>query len=114
MAGNSRPHAAALRNRGRRCHYPKEGVSELLTTADALALRAEEKGERWMDEPAGARRDVPSGTYRCTECGYELKLTYAQPQPPCPACRNTRYFAVDGRSSAANRGCGDRHAAREH
>ena len=63
-----------------------------------------EEGERWMDEFAVDQRDVPSGTYRCTECGFELKLIYAQPQPPCPSCRNRRYFAVDGRDRAASSG----------
>jgi hypothetical protein len=57
-----------------------------------------------MGEFAVDQRDVPPGTYRCTKCGFELKLIYAQPQPPCRSCRNRRYFAVDGRFGAANGG----------
>jgi lipopolysaccharide biosynthesis regulator YciM len=34
--------------------------------------------------PVGS--DVSSGTYRCTNCGYELGVQSVTSLPPCPSC----------------------------
>jgi rubredoxin len=30
--------------------------------------------------------EVPAGTYRCTNCGYELEMDAGKHLPPCPKC----------------------------
>jgi hypothetical protein len=41
-----------------------------------------------MVEPVPAGSDVSAGTYRRTECGYELKVGSTESLPPCPECSN--------------------------
>jgi hypothetical protein len=43
-----------------------------------------------MADPAPVGSDVSAGTYRRTNCGYELGVRSMQSLPPCPKC--------DGRS----------------
>jgi hypothetical protein len=39
-----------------------------------------------MADPAPVGSDVSAGTYRCTNCGYELTVQSVQSLPPCPKC----------------------------
>jgi Zn finger protein HypA/HybF involved in hydrogenase expression len=39
-----------------------------------------------MANPAPVGSDVASGTYKCTNCGYELTVQSVQSLPPCPKC----------------------------
>ncbi len=39
-----------------------------------------------MANPAPVGSDVSAGSYRCTNCGYELGVQSAQSLPPCPKC----------------------------
>ena len=39
-----------------------------------------------MADPAPVGSDVSAGTYRCTNCGYELSVQSVQSLPPCPKC----------------------------
>jgi hypothetical protein len=39
-----------------------------------------------MAKPAPVGSDVRAGTYRCTNCGYELGTTSTTHLPPCPNC----------------------------
>jgi hypothetical protein len=39
-----------------------------------------------MANPAPVGSDVSSGTYRCTNCGYEMSVQSVQSLPPCPKC----------------------------
>ena len=39
-----------------------------------------------MASPAPVGSDVSAGTYRCTNCGYELSVQSVQSLPPCPEC----------------------------
>ena len=48
--------------------------------------------------PAGS--DVSAGTYKCTNCGYELEVGSTQHLPPCPSCSNGRYETLSGGDSA--------------
>jgi len=41
-----------------------------------------------MAEPVPAGSDVSSGTYSCTQCGYELDVSSTKHLPPCPSCGN--------------------------
>jgi predicted nucleic acid-binding Zn-ribbon protein len=52
-----------------------------------------------MAEPVPAGSDVSSGTYRCTQCGYELGVQSTSHLPPCPECGNGRYDTVSGGDS---------------
>ena len=47
--------------------------------------------------PAGS--DVSSGTYKCTDCGYELKAGSSKNLPPCHSCGNGRYETLSGADS---------------
>jgi lipopolysaccharide biosynthesis regulator YciM len=40
-----------------------------------------------MANPAPVGSDVSAGTYRCTNCGYELHIQSAKSLPPCPNCQ---------------------------
>ena len=39
-----------------------------------------------MANPAPVGSDVAAGTYRCTNCGYEMSVRSVQSLPPCPKC----------------------------
>ena len=39
-----------------------------------------------MAQPVPVGSDVQAGTYRCTNCGYELGVQSVQSLPPCPNC----------------------------
>jgi lipopolysaccharide biosynthesis regulator YciM len=39
-----------------------------------------------MADPVPVGSDVSAGTYRCTNCGYELSVQSVQSLPPCPNC----------------------------
>jgi Zn finger protein HypA/HybF involved in hydrogenase expression len=52
--------------------------------------------------PTGS--DVSAGTYRCTECGNEIKTGSVQSLPPCPECNNNSWDAVTGGDAAADPG----------
>lgn len=39
-----------------------------------------------MADPAPVGSDVSAGTYRCTNCGYELTTSSTVSLPPCPKC----------------------------
>jgi predicted nucleic acid-binding Zn-ribbon protein len=52
-----------------------------------------------MAEPVPAGSDVSAGTYRCTNCGYELDVSSVQSLPPCPSCANGEYATVSGGDS---------------
>jgi rubrerythrin len=53
-----------------------------------------------MAEPVPAGSDVSAGTYRCTECGYELKVRSTESLPPCPECSNGSWHTATGGDSA--------------
>jgi Zinc-ribbon containing domain len=39
-----------------------------------------------MANPAPVGSDVSAGTYRCTNCGFELDTGSVNSLPPCPNC----------------------------
>jgi hypothetical protein len=41
---------------------------------------------RRMADPAPVGSDVSAGTYRCSNCGYELETSSVKSLPPCPNC----------------------------
>jgi predicted nucleic acid-binding Zn-ribbon protein len=53
-----------------------------------------------MADPVPAGSDVSAGTYRCTNCGYELKVGSTKNLPPCRSCKNGRYNTVRGGDAA--------------
>jgi len=53
-----------------------------------------------MADPVPAGSDVSAGTYRCTECGYDLAVQSTTHVPPCPKCGNGMYDTVTGGDSA--------------
>ena len=53
-----------------------------------------------MANPIPAGSDVSAGTYRCTNCGYELDVGSTKHLPPCPSCRNGEWHAMSGGDSA--------------
>jgi Zn finger protein HypA/HybF involved in hydrogenase expression len=52
-----------------------------------------------MAEPIPAGSDVSAGTYRCTNCGNELKVESTESLPPCPECANGSWSAASGGDS---------------
>jgi len=52
-----------------------------------------------MAEPVPAGSDVSSGTYTCTNCGYELGVQSKQHLPPCPECNNGSWNTQTGGDS---------------
>jgi hypothetical protein len=49
--------------------------------------------------PVGS--DVSSGTYKCSNCGYELGVQSVQSLPPCPKCEGPyAWQALSGGDSA--------------
>jgi Zn finger protein HypA/HybF involved in hydrogenase expression len=53
-----------------------------------------------MANPVPAGSDVSSGTYKCTNCGYELTVGSTKSLPPCPSCHNGRYETLSGGDAA--------------
>jgi lipopolysaccharide biosynthesis regulator YciM len=54
-----------------------------------------------MADPAPIGSDVSAGTYRCTNCGYELTVGSVQSLPPCPSCSGqNEWQTVTGGDSA--------------
>ena len=53
-----------------------------------------------MANPVAAGSDVSSGTYRCTNCGYELQTASIKHLPPCPSCGKGQYETIRGGDSA--------------
>jgi lipopolysaccharide biosynthesis regulator YciM len=53
-----------------------------------------------MAEPVPAGSDVSAGTYRCTNCGYELELGSIDHLPPCPSCNHGASQSQSGGDSA--------------
>jgi predicted nucleic acid-binding Zn-ribbon protein len=52
-----------------------------------------------MANPVPAGSDVSAGTYRCTNCGYELQVGSTDHLPPCAECGNGEYETVTGGDS---------------
>src|SRR5918994_3956969 len=52
-----------------------------------------------MADPVPAGSDVSSGTYKCTNCGYDLQVGSTKNLPPCPSCHNGQYETVTGGDS---------------
>jgi hypothetical protein len=52
-----------------------------------------------MADPVPAGSDVSAGTYRCTNCGYELQVQSTGNLPPCASCGNGEYRTVTGGDS---------------
>lgn len=42
--------------------------------------------------PVGS--NVSSGTYKCTNCGYELGVQSVESLPPCPKCEGPQEWEV--------------------
>jgi predicted RNA-binding Zn-ribbon protein involved in translation (DUF1610 family) len=55
-----------------------------------------------MAEPVPAGSDVSSGTYNCTQCGYELSVGSTKHLPPCPSCGNAEWNTKSGGDAAAD------------
>jgi hypothetical protein len=53
-----------------------------------------------MANPVPAGSDVSAGTYKCTNCGYELDVGSTKNLPPCPSCHNGQYQTLSGGDSA--------------
>ena len=49
-----------------------------------------------MAAPAPAGSDVSAGSYKCTNCGYELEVGSTEHLPLCPDCQNGDYHTVSG------------------
>ena len=63
--------------------------------------KAWETKEVEMADPAPIGSDVSAGTYRCTNCGYELQVQSVQSLPPCPSCNGPNSWeALSGGDSA--------------
>jgi rubrerythrin len=58
-----------------------------------------ESEEELMANPVPAGSDVSAGTYRCTNCGYELQVGSTNNLPPCPSCSNGHYETLSGGDS---------------
>jgi len=52
-----------------------------------------------MADPVPAGSDASAGTYKCTECGYELQVQSEPSLPPCPQCQNGSWSTVSGGDS---------------
>ena len=54
-----------------------------------------------MADPAPVGSDVSAGSYRCTNCGYELDTSSTKHLPPCPNCAGPQQWeALSGGDSA--------------
>jgi rubrerythrin len=52
-----------------------------------------------MANPVPTGSDVSAGTYRCTNCGYELQVGSTESLPPCPSCGNNEDDTISGGDS---------------
>jgi hypothetical protein len=52
-----------------------------------------------MANPVPAGSDVSSGTYKCTNCGYQLDVSSTKSLPPCSSCANAEWETVSGGDS---------------
>jgi predicted Zn-ribbon and HTH transcriptional regulator len=52
-----------------------------------------------MANPVPSGSDVSSGTYKCTNCGYELSVGSVKSLPPCPECSNSSFETLSGGDS---------------
>jgi len=55
-----------------------------------------------MANPVPAGSDVSAGTYKCTNCGYELQVGSTTHLPPCPECANGDYGTLSGGDAAGD------------
>jgi hypothetical protein len=56
-----------------------------------------------MANPAPVGSDVSAGTYRCTNCGYELDTSSVKSLPPCPNCSGPQEWeAMSGGDSSTD------------
>ena len=56
-----------------------------------------------MANPAPIGSYVSAGTYRCTNCGYELQVQSVSSLPPCPKCDGpNEWEIVTGGDAAAD------------
>ena len=54
-----------------------------------------------MADPAPIGSDVSAGTYRCTNCGFDLDTNSVKSLPPCPNCDEPQEWqALTGGDSA--------------
>ena len=64
-----------------------------------------------MADPVSSGSDVSAGTYRCTNCGYELQVESTKNLPPCPSCptgassRSARSFSHEFRNDGTASAC---------
>jgi hypothetical protein len=74
--------------------------TETLTCSRKRGFAAPGSGDhRPMANPVPAGSDVSAGTYRCTDCGFELDVGSTKHLPPCPSCGNGEYETVTGGDS---------------
>jgi len=52
-----------------------------------------------MANPVPVGSDVPSGTYRCTNCGNEMDVASTKSLSPCPSCGNGMWEPRSGGDS---------------
>jgi hypothetical protein len=52
-----------------------------------------------MADPVPAGSDVSAGTYRCTQCSYDLSVQSTKHLPPCPSCGNAAWETLSGGDS---------------
>lgn len=55
-----------------------------------------------MANPIPTGSDVRAGTYKCTNCGYDLGVQSVDSLPPCPSCSNNSWEPVSGGDAAAD------------
>jgi hypothetical protein len=55
-----------------------------------------------MANPVPTGSDVSSGTYRRTNCGYEIDVSSTQHLPPCPECNNGEWATETGGDAASD------------
>jgi predicted RNA-binding Zn-ribbon protein involved in translation (DUF1610 family) len=95
------PHGDGGVDEGRRCRGPRPATSPRSSTRPQSGYRRarrlkEVRGGR--TRPAGS--DESAGTYKCTNCGYELTIGSTDNLPPCPSCHNGQYHTIRGGDAA--------------
>ena len=68
--------------------------------ASAYAMLRTSRHDPDMADPVHSGSDVTSGTYKCTQCGYELQVGSTDNLPPCPSCKNGQWHTVTGGDAA--------------